>query len=170
MNFEDLGAVIESAKSRGRDSLERHVRQRLPEATEAEVQESVEVAIEIFDSIPLFLAAAKQAADERNLSRVVDPLLERAANYFMHPVDLMPEMTQGLAGLLDDSYLVLRILSNLERGPEPLVDWDLAYPTAFLKRLMSRDIVRQLDDMSIAAFQEVSGDMQGVWSELSHEA
>jgi len=170
MNFEDLGAVIESAKSRGRGGLERHIRKRLPEASEEEVVEAAEVAVEIFDSIPVFLAAAQQAADERNLSMVVDPLLERAANYFTHPVDLMPEMTQGLAGLLDDSYLVLRILSNLERGPDPLVDWDLEYPTAFLKRLMSRDIVRQLDDMSIAAFQEVSGDMQGVWSDLSHEA
>ena len=45
------------------------------------------------------------------------PLLEHAARYFINPVDLIPEMTKGMAGLLDDTYLALRILENLNVRP-----------------------------------------------------
>ena len=170
MNLDDLQAVIASAKARGQEPLDRFLRERLPESSDEERQEAAETSIEIIDSIPLFIAAAKQAAIEQNLSIVVDPLLERAANYFMHPVDLIPEMTQGLAGLLDDSYLVLRILSNLEKGPTPLLDWDLEYPTAFLRRLIGEKIARELDAMALMEFDEVRGSVQELWSQDTHEA
>lgn len=170
MNLADLQAVIASAKARGQEPLDRFLKERLPESSDEELQEAAETSIEIIDSIPLFIAAARQAATEQQLSILVEPLLERAATYFMHPVDLIPEMTQGLAGLLDDSYLVLRILSNLEKGPKPLVDWDLEYPTAFLRRLIGEKIAKQLDAMSVIAFDEASGSMQGLWSQETHEA
>jgi uncharacterized membrane protein YkvA (DUF1232 family) len=170
MNFDDLHAVIASAKARGQEPLDRFLREQLPESSDEEIQEAAEVSIEIIESIPVFIAAAKQAASEQNLSVLVDPLLERAATYFMHPVDLIPEMTQGLAGLLDDSYLVLRILSNLEKGPRPLVEWDLDYPTAFLRRLIGEKIAKQLDAMSLMAFDEASGSVRGLWSQEAHEA
>ncbi len=170
MNFDDLQAVIASAKARGQEPLDRFLKERLPDSSDDELQETAEVSIEIIESIPVFMAAAKQAASEQNLSVVVDPLLEKAATYFMHPVDLIPEMTQGLAGLLDDSYLVLRILSNLEKGPKPLVDWDLDYPTAFLRRLIGEKIAKQLDAMSLMAFDEATGSVRGLWSQDAHEA
>ena len=46
------------------------------------------------------------------------------SRYFVNPVDLIPEMTQGMAGLLDDTYLAFRILENLNRGSPPLMDTD----------------------------------------------
>jgi uncharacterized membrane protein YkvA (DUF1232 family) len=170
MNLDDLQAVITSAKARGQGPLDRFLKERLPKSSAEELQETAEVSIEIIESIPVFIAAAKQAATEQNLSVVVDPLLERAATYFMHPVDLIPEMTQGLAGLLDDSYLVLRILSNLDEGPKPLLDWDLDFPTAFLRRLIGEKIAKQLDAMSLIAFDEARGSVQGLWSQEAHEA
>lgn len=170
MNLHDLRAVIASAKARGREPLDRFLREAIPEASDQEIEEAGDVAIEIIESIPLFLAAAEKAAKDRNLSVVVAPLLDRATRYFLHPVDLIPEMTQGLAGLLDDSYLVLRILKNLEQGPEPLVEWDLDYPIAFLKKLIGERISGQLDDMSLMAFQEVSGSVQELWQQMSHDA
>jgi uncharacterized membrane protein YkvA (DUF1232 family) len=170
MNIEDLRAVIASAKARGREPLDRFLRESLPDATQEEIDETAEVAIEIIESVPLFLAAAEKAAKDRNLSVVVEPLLDRAGRYFLHPIDLIPEMTQGLAGLLDDSYLVLRILKNLEQGPQPLVDWDLDYPIAFLKKLIGERVSQQLDAMSLMAFQEVSGSVQELWQQLSHDA
>lgn len=170
MNLQDLRAVITSAKARGQEPLDRFLRESLPQASEEEIAETAEVAIEIIESIPLFLAAAEKAAKDRNLSVVVQPLLDRASRYFLHPVDLIPEMTQGLAGLLDDSYLVLRILKNLEQGPRPLVDWDLDYPIAFLRKLIGERISEQLDAMSLVAFQEVSGSVQELWQQMSHDA
>ena len=128
MSISDVQAVIDSAKSRGTESLERVIRERLRGATDTEVRDATELALEIIESVPLFLARARQEAEERQLTSVVTPLLNHAEGYFVQPVDLIPEMTQGLAGLLDDSYLVLRILQNLDRGPDRFLDWDLGHP------------------------------------------
>jgi uncharacterized membrane protein YkvA (DUF1232 family) len=166
----DIQAVIASAKTRGTDPLERYVRSRLPEATEAEVREAAEIAVEIIESVPVFLALANQEADSRALGPMVGPILEHAERYFLEPVDLIPEMTYGLTGLLDDSYLVLRILQNLDRGPQPFLDWDLEHPLVFLRRLVGEEIARELDERSVAAMHELTMDLARLWHEVSHEA
>jgi uncharacterized membrane protein YkvA (DUF1232 family) len=134
------------------------------------VRETAEVAVEIIESVPLFLARASQEARNRKMVRTVQPVLDHAERYFLRPVDLMPEMTMGLAGLLDDTYLVLRILQNLDRGPEPFLDWDLEFPLAFLRGLVGREIGSQLDTLSVAAMEEVSQQLALVWEQASHEA
>ena len=167
----DIQAVIESAKSRGgMEALERYIQKRLPEAEEAEVKEAAEVALEIIESIPIFLARARQEAAQRGLRSVVGPLLDHAEQYFLQPVDLIPEMTQGLAGLLDDSYLLIRILENLDRGPERFLDWDLKHPLAFLRSLIGLDVSRKLDAIALDAMQQVSEHLNDLWTRMSHPA
>ncbi len=167
----DLEAVIASAKARGGvEALERWIRKQLPDSTNEEVSEAAEVCVEIIDSIPVFLARAHQEADERGLNSVVNPLLEHAEQYFLQPMDLIPEMTQGLAGLLDDAYLVIRILENLDKGPEPFLDWDLDYPARFLRRLVGGGIARRLDTIAIDAMRDVSDHLAEMWSKMSHKA
>ena len=170
MNLHEVQAVIESAKARGMEPLERLIRQRVPRATEAEVTEAAELAVEIIESVPVFLARASQEASERNLAMAIQPLLDQAERYFLRPMDLMPEMTQGLAGLLDDTYLVLRVLQNLEKGPEPFLDWDLDYPATFLRGLVGESVGRQLDALSLSAMQEISDQLTRMWNHMSHEA
>ncbi len=170
MDLSDVQAVILSAKARGMEPLERFIRNRLPEATSAQVRETADVAVEIIETVPVFLARAAQAAEERHLVPVVQPLLDHAAAYFTRPVDLIPEMTQGLAGLLDDTYLVLRILSNLERGPEPFLEWDLDDPTNFLRGLVGESLGRHLDLLSIRAMEEVSDQLQLFWRHIAADA
>jgi len=170
MDLSEVQAVIDSAKARGSEPLERFVREQLPDASDREVADAVEVATEIIEAVPIFLARARQEAEARNLSMVVDPLLEQARGYFLHPVDLIPEMTQGLAGLLDDTYLVLRILQNLQSGPDPLLDWDLDYPAMFLRRLVGPVIGDKLDRLSIEALQNVSESVNALWNRMSAEA
>lgn len=167
----DIQAVIESAKARGgMEALERFIQRRLPEAEEAEVREAAEVSVEIIESIPIFLARARQEAAQRALRSVVGPLLDHAERYFLQPVDLIPEMTQGLAGLLDDSYLLIRILENLDKGPEPFLDWDLQHPLTFLRTLVGLDIARKLDLIAAEAMQEVSQHLDELWARMSHPA
>jgi len=167
----DLQAVIESAKARGgMEALERYIQKRLPEAEEAEVKEAAEVAVEIIESIPIFLARARQEAAQRGLRSVVGPLLDHAETYFLQPMDLIPEMTHGLAGLLDDSYLFIRILENLDKGPEPFLDWDLQYPLSFLRSLVGLEVSRTLDAIALQAMQAVSTHLNELWSRMSHEA
>ena len=167
----DIVAIIESAKARdGRIALERHIAKALPEATPAEVAEAVEVATEIIDSIPVFLARARQEARDRGLEGVAGPLLDKAERYFLRPVDLIPEMTQGLAGLLDDTYLVVRTLENLDKGPQPFLDWDLEYPAQFLRRLIGGQVAQRLDKLSLDAMQETSAHLAEVWSRMAKKA
>jgi len=170
MSLEDIQAVIDSAKARGVDHLEGYIRQRAPELPEPKVKETAEVAIEIIESVPIFLARASQEARIRQMVRTVQPVLDHAEQYFLQPMDLIPEMTMGLAGLLDDTYLVLRILQNLDRGPEPFLDWDLEFPLAFLRGLVGREIGSKLDTLSVAAMEEVSQQLALVWEQAAHDA
>jgi uncharacterized membrane protein YkvA (DUF1232 family) len=167
----DILAIIESAKARGgMESLERFIRKALPEAEEAEVREAAEVALEVIESVPVFLARARQAAVERGLTTVVFPLLDHAEQYYLQPMDLIPEMTQGLPGLLDDSYLVIRIIENMEKGPQAFLDWDLEYPARFLERLMGPAITQRLDRIAERAMNEVSAHLAELWQRLAHPA
>jgi len=167
----DIVAIIESAKARdGRAALERHIAKALPEAGESEVREAADVAIEVIESIPVFLARARQESEERGLISVVDPVLDRAQRYYLQPLDLIPEMTQGLAGLLDDTYLVIRTLQNLDKGPQPFLDWDLDYPARFLKRLIGAPIAQRLDQIAVRAMEEVSTHLEEVWRRSAHQA
>ncbi len=167
----DIQAIIESAKARGgRAALERYIQKRLPDSEPEEVAEAAEVVEEIVDSIPVFLARARQEASARNLVSVVGPLLDHAERYFIQPMDLIPEMTQGLAGLMDDAYLVVRILENLEKGPEPFLDWDLAYPLAFLRKIMGEEVSRGLDAIAVEAMQHTAALLNAAWTQLSAEA
>ena len=170
MSISNVQAVIDSAKSRGTGSLERLIRERIREATDAEVQDATDLALEIIESVPLFLARAGQEAEERQLTQVVQPLLNRAEAYFLEPVDLIPEMTQGLAGLLDDSYLVLRILQDLDRGPDRFLDWDLGHPLEFLRRLVGEEVASKLDTLSLDAMREIAYDGDQLEDEAFHQA
>ena len=170
MNIRDLSAVIESARARGPGTLDRWIREHLPEASEAQVEEAVVAAEEIIDSVPIFLARVQQAADEKGVAQVVSPILERAVSYFLTPVDLIPERTQGMAGLLDDAYLVLRIIKNLDQGPEPLLEWELDEPIRFLKRLVGPEISSRLDQYSVRSMQEAEVEFQRYWDAMSAQA
>jgi uncharacterized membrane protein YkvA (DUF1232 family) len=167
----DITAIIASAKARdGRAALERHIAKTLPDASEAEVSQATDVAIEIIDSVPVFLARARQEARTRGLESMAGPLLDQAELYFLRPLDLIPEMTQGLVGLLDDSYLVIRTLESLDKGSQPFLDWDLAYPARFLKRLIGRSVAQRLDDIALQKMREVSTQLRDLWSQIAHEA
>lgn len=167
----DILAIIESAKARGGlDALARFIAKNLPDADEREVEEAAEVALEVIESVPIFLARARQEADARGLSSVVSPLLAHAERYYLQPMDVLPEMTLGLPGLLDDSYLVIRILQSLEKGQETFLDWDLDYPARFLKRLIGPVVAQRVDDIAVRAMQDVSIQLADFWQKMSHSA
>jgi hypothetical protein len=167
----DILAIIESAKTRGGvEALQRHIAKNLRDSEEIEIEEAAEVALEVIESVPVFLARARLEASERGLASVVNPLLDKAEYYYIQPMDVIPEMTQGLAGLLDDSYLVLRILQHLERGPEPFLDWDLDYPVRFLQRLIGASVAQRIDRIAMESMHEVSSSLAELWRRMAHHA
>jgi len=170
VSLADIQAVIASAKARGTGSLGKLVRRRMSHASEPEQDEAIQVAVEIIETVPIFFARARQEAEERGMKSLVDPVLERAEAYFLRPVDLIPEMTQGLAGLLDDTYLVIRMLQSLDRGPRPFLDWDLDHPAMFLRRLLGEPIARRLDQLAGEAMQEASSNLSRLWATVAQQA
>ncbi len=170
----DVAAVIASARARGGvEGLRSFVQRRVPGAAVAEedrVDDVAAVALEIVESVPLMLARAHQEAGERGMNDVVLPLLERAERYFLTPIDLIPEMTHGLPGLLDDAYLVLRTLENLDHGPEPFLDWDLEAPLAFLTGLLGRGMATRLDEIADDAVEDLRDRLQTAWNDATHRA
>lgn len=170
MNLAAIQAVIESAKARGTESLTKLIRTSLPEATEAEVYEATDTAVEIIETVPVLMATVAQEARDRNLSVVVQPVLDHAERYFLAPMDILPEMTMGLAGLLDDAYLVLKVLQHLQSGPQPLMDWDLEYPIQFIRRLVGDRVGRQLDAVALASLHQIGESVNQVWQLMAHEA
>ncbi|HET9948583.1 MAG TPA: hypothetical protein VFQ22_06655 [Longimicrobiales bacterium] len=169
--IEDILAIIASAKARGgRESLVRHIARALPGSDQREIEEAADVALEVIESIPVFLARARQEAESRDLAAVAGPVLDRAERYYLQPLDLMPEMTQGLAGLLDDSYLVIRTLQRLDDGPQPFLDWDLEHPARFLQRLIGSSVAQRLDAIAAQTIEEVSEHLAEVWRVMAHRA
>ena len=168
--LEDIQAVIASAKERDDGKLEEFVRRVSPSSSDEEVAEAAAVAVEVVEMAPVVLACAAQAAEERQLEVVVLPVLEHAARYFVNPVDLIPEMTQGLAGLLDDTYLAFRILENFNYGSPPLMDVDFMEPLRFLRRLLGQAISDKLDEASLFALQDVSTQVNRAWAGHGRDA
>lgn len=170
MSLADIQAVIESARARGLGHLEGFLRRRASGFPEEKVHEAASLCMEIIESVPVLLARARQEARERGVLREVQPILDHAERYFLTPVDLIPEMTQGLAGLLDDTYLVLRVLWELERGPRSFLGFDLDYPIRFLRSIVGEEISRKLDDLAQAAIHEISHHLAAVWRHPALEA
>ena len=115
-------------------------------------------------------APGLRALDDGDHRFKVQPLLDHAVHYFLRPVDLVPEMTMGLAGLLDDTYLVLKVLENLQKGPDPLLDWDLEHPMDFIATLVGPDLQRQLDSISVNALLEISDNVSRLWQNMARDA
>lgn len=170
MDLSDVNAVIASARARDGDSLVRFLEGRLPESPESEILDAASLCEEIIDSLPVFLARAWQAAGERHVETVVEPILEQATAYLLSPVDVLPEMTLGLAGLLDDAYLVLRLLEHLDGGAEDFLDWQLKEPLTLLRRILGPDTVAQLDAHVAAYVDRAEAHFAEAWASFSAQA
>ncbi len=168
--LEDVHAVIQSAKARDRGRLAEAVQARVPGADDETVRQMSASALATIESIPALLILADDEAQRLGITRVVRPLLRYAVRYFVEPMDVVPEMTKGVAGLLDDAYLSLKILEHINSGPTPLFTWEFESPLRFLGELLGPDVSRKLDRRSIAALNEVSEQVNEVWSALARPA
>ena len=166
----DVQAVIDSAKARDNGRLERFIGSKVPNAGDEEVREASESALAVIETVPVLLLEAMRSARQKGVARMVDPLLEHAARYFVDPVDLIPEMTQGVPGLLDDAYLSIKILQHLNSGPQKFFEWDFEQPLSYLRALVGEEIADKLDGLSIQALQQVSASVSNVWTELARDA
>jgi uncharacterized membrane protein YkvA (DUF1232 family) len=170
MTTSDIQAVVASAQARGTDSLERLIRNRNPDAPDPEVTDQLQRAVAIIVGLPDLLERAEQEARIQGVILAVAPVLARAREYVLRPVDLIPEMTRGLAGLLDDAYFVLRLLHALGQGPEPLLRESMGEHLGFLRGLTGEDVAGRLDRLSVQTLLETQKDLRDAWEEGAAEA
>jgi len=167
----DVRAVIESARARdGEEALRAYIVRRQPEAPAVEVDAAVARAAAIIDGMPDLLERAHREAGERDVDHVVGPLLERAQRYFLKPIDLIPEMTQGLPGLLDDAYLVVRTLGQLEYEDGPFLNGEVARMLPFLRELLGDAVAARLDEIVQQEVSDLSERFEASWDRTSHKA
>ena len=79
-------------------------------------------------------------------------------------------MTHGLAGLLDDAYLVLKILQRLDEGATPLLEWELDEPLELLSGLMGVETTRRLDLVSHQFMERAELHFTRYWESVAAEA
>ncbi|MCA9737454.1 MAG: hypothetical protein R3E98_10140 [Gemmatimonadota bacterium] len=168
--LDDVRAVIASAKARETGGFLALVRSRHPDVSDAGLQDLADRTLALIEEVPLLMERAVAGARGRDLESVVEPVVAHAARYFTAPIDAIPEMTQGLAGLIDDAYFVLRVLSLLEAGPGTVLGIDLSGRIAFLRDLLGPRLAEQLDRTTGQALEAVTESVSQVWNALARQA
>ena len=102
------------------------------------------------------LETLQQEAAAAGHPTALRPLIEMATKYFLEPNDLIPEH-QGLAGVLDDAYLALRVIEvasdYLARTHgRPLIATDLGPANKLVAHLLGPQIT-QLLEMAVVGAQ-----------------
>ncbi len=97
-----------------------------------------------------YVDAAAAEAIALGIEEYVGPLLLQAADYFLAPIDLIPD-AGGLLGLLDDAYLAQRYLVGISVAHQqitgtPLLGHQLDAATAVVRGVIGEPLATRLDE------------------------
>jgi uncharacterized membrane protein YkvA (DUF1232 family) len=100
------------------------------------------------DTVDL-LEACSMAANQAGIGALVDPILAVATQYFLQPLDFIPDEA-GLYGLLDDAYLARSLIAQVSelyrhRTGVPLVPFDLVPDNVTVRAVIGEPVATQLD-------------------------
>ncbi len=100
---------------------------------------------------PSLLESLDKAAQKADVSNEVSPILTAAVQYFLAPIDLIPDR-MGLFGLMDDAYLAHSLVQAVsenyrQRTGTPLLphSMDLTKANQMIRALIGEPIASQLD-------------------------
>lgn len=104
--------------------------------------------------------ASANEAIALGIEEYVGPLLLQAANYFLTPIDLIPD-AHGLYGLIDDAYLAQRYLVGISIAHQqitgaPLLGHQLDAATAVVRGVIGEPLATQLDQAVAADVHTVA--------------
>jgi uncharacterized membrane protein YkvA (DUF1232 family)/nucleoside 2-deoxyribosyltransferase len=107
--------------------------------------------------VPDLLEAIAAAARQAGIFSAVSPMLDTAEQYFLSPVDVIPDHL-GLIGLIDDAYLahsLMQAVSDHHRQitGAPLLSTDLSVANAQVRDLIGEPHASQLDGIVASALQ-----------------
>lgn len=99
--------------------------------------------------VPDTLEAAQAVAESANMRAQLLPVLKVAEAFFLQPPDL-PADHQGMLALLDEAYLVHRLVEEVNdryiaHGGEPLLPLDTTRANVIVHQLLGDGFANQLD-------------------------
>ncbi len=141
-----LRAIIRGAVERGAPGLAEPGRV---------VDHAVEAVRGFIGSAPTVLEATMEAAREAGIEDQVRPIFETALSYMEEEGDFIPDSI-GLAGLLDDAYLIHGLMQEISERHRAMQGRSLLPPGTFdlmrdIKRLIGEPTATRLD-VAIVAF------------------
>jgi uncharacterized membrane protein YkvA (DUF1232 family) len=115
----------------------------------SDLDEAVAFVRRYVEAIPDLLDQAAAAANAAGIGGIVGPLLDVAERYFLEPNDLIPD-AQGLAGLTDDAYLALGLISAVSQRyfnqfGRQIFEFSVGQAHSDMRHLLGAAIADQLD-------------------------
>lgn len=118
---------------------------------------------------PLLLDELTDISKYAGIYEDVKYIIEVAAEYFLSPLDVIPD-SLGLLGLIDDAYLTHRLMITLtsafqSKADKPLVGSDYTRANLFVRRLIGEPQATMLDNAVTYNF-ETPGIQQSLANKL----
>lgn len=178
---EDIGAAVahEDAHGAFRAIVVEALRKKRPELAGSDVEALADRAVaavrEFVVSAPTVIEATMQAAAEAGVLEKVEPIFETALQYTEEELDFIPD-SLGLAGLMDDAYLIYGLMQEISERQRVLVGKTLLPASTFavmqdIKRMIGDPTATRLE-MAIVAFarrQNVRDTIEQIYRRIGGE-
>ncbi|MEM0983310.1 MAG: YkvA family protein [Planctomycetota bacterium] len=143
-----LANIVSNAYSHHDHGLSEDQIKEKTAAAVAMIQSYVESTIELIE-------AAHTAAEKAGVSEQIVPIIETALSYINEEIDFIPDKL-GIAGLVDDAYLVHGLIQEMSHRHRAIVGADLLPEHYFatsqrIRRLIGEPTATRLD-VAIVAF------------------
>ncbi|VVO13089.1 hypothetical protein [Pseudomonas fluorescens] len=111
------------------------------------------------EQVPDLLDAANEVAREAGIEDQIKPVLKIAEQFFIQPPAIMEGHT-GLDGLLDEAYLALRLVEEvndlyIKHFGQPLIPLDMTVANLITHQLIGEAFANQLDEAVHHAVDEM---------------
>jgi len=131
------------------DAVHTFVRMNGRTLTAKQRKEVVKMVEDYVVHVPALIDAIITAADKYGIYNQIQPMLKAAEDYFLAPIDIIPDHL-GLLGLLDDAYLAHSLVQSLsdsykKQTGRTLIPIDMNRVNALMRNLIGEPHASMLD-------------------------
>ena len=136
------------------------VMQASPHLDDRERNEIVKFVKEYIQHVPAFLEEAENISKKAGIFNEVKAIFEMTEDYFIQPIDLIPDYL-GLLGLMDDAYLAHQLIQSIsdryrDNTGEPLLLTDMTRANQLIRMLIGEPMATNLDGMVMTVMGDSS--------------
>jgi uncharacterized membrane protein YkvA (DUF1232 family) len=143
------GVTIERQTGNLRNALEGLAQIRGVHLNSEQMSGVIQFIRQYVEHAPALMDEIESAAKEAGIYNQIEHILDAAVQYFLAPVDLIPDHL-GLLGLVDDAYLAHRMVQSLsdnyqEKTGNSLVPLNLTKANMFIRGIIGEPHASMLD-------------------------